>query len=133
MLGFAQPAISDVLEDTPELVLAAGDKGNVLNIDRQGTPQEAAKVGYRVRQSVRLVIAAVEGDEDSEVVSSRRHFDRGSREFRANLEIMGRHHPAQQLSFQAIVLPDRNHSRLYPSQGTRCRRPKPGGGVMSAP
>lgn len=86
VLGFAQPAVAEILEDAADLGLGAGDVRDVLNVHRKSTSQQSPEVSSRMCQPVRLVSTIAKRDEDPEVVDAGNHLDRCSREFCTNLE-----------------------------------------------
>jgi hypothetical protein len=63
--GAAEPALLDVVEDRLEPGLRTRYVGDLAHADAEAAPQKAAEVRGRVGELVRLVAAALEGDEDA--------------------------------------------------------------------
>lgn len=71
MLGFTEPAVLEVLQDSLYLGARTGDVASIRDGDRKSTAQETAEMGVWVGETVLFVVAAGEGDEDAEVMLAR--------------------------------------------------------------
>ena len=85
VLGFAEPAFFEVVEDDSYAGLWAGDEAGVCDCDGQAASDKATELSDGVGELVFFVVMGAEVDEDTEVMDPGRDFDGGAGEFGGQL------------------------------------------------
>jgi hypothetical protein len=80
-----QPTFLNVVQNDLDLRLGAAYVGELADRDTEGASQETTEMSSRVRKLVFLTITLLEGDEDTHIVLSRKHFDGCARELGRDL------------------------------------------------
>ena len=85
ILGFAEPAFFEVVEDDSNAGFWTGDEAGICDCDGEATSEETAKLSDGMSELVFFVVVGAEVYENPKIMDPRRDFDGGAGEFGGQL------------------------------------------------